>query len=65
LHANGVADKTIQSVLRHSNVRVTQDAYIKTTPAIAVNAMDAIGEKMVAASQLAPFLHRPEASRVN
>ena len=26
----GVADKTIQSILRHSNVQVTQAHYIKT-----------------------------------
>jgi integrase len=62
LHANGVADKTIQSVLRHSNVRVTQDAYIKTVPASTIDAMDSIGEKM---AQLAPSMHRIGAGRPN
>jgi integrase len=46
LHANDTDDKTIQSVLRHSNVRVTQDSYIKTIPATTINAMEKIGEQM-------------------
>jgi len=30
LHQLGVADKTIQRILRHSNVAITQGCYIKT-----------------------------------
>lgn len=47
LHANDVADKTIMTVLRHSNVRVTQDSYIKTIPETGTNAMEAIAKNGV------------------
>lgn len=39
LHRLGVDDKTIQAILRHSNVAVTQACYIKTVSADAVTAM--------------------------
>jgi integrase len=39
LHRLGVPDKTIQAILRHSNVAVTQACYIKTSNADAVEAM--------------------------
>jgi integrase len=39
LHRLGVDDKTIQAILRHSNVAVTQACYIKTVSADAVAAM--------------------------
>jgi len=39
LHRLGVQDKAIQAILRHSNVSVTQRAYIKTVDSDAVNAM--------------------------
>lgn len=39
LHDLGVQDKTIQAILRHSNVAVTQAAYIKQLPAASVKAM--------------------------
>jgi integrase len=39
LHDLGVDDKTIQSILRHSNVSVTQRCYIKTLPKQTVAAM--------------------------
>jgi integrase len=39
LHDLGVDDKTIQAILRHSNVAVTQQAYIKTLPQQSVDAM--------------------------
>jgi len=39
LHHLGVPDKTIQAILRHSNVAVTQACYIKTISADAVEAM--------------------------
>jgi integrase len=54
LHAAGVDDKTIQAILRHSNVRITQDVYIKTVEESTVNAMNLIGEKM----ELAPSMQR-------
>lgn len=46
LHGAGVADKEIQGVLRHSNVRVTQDCYIKSIPQNRIDAMEALGDKM-------------------
>jgi integrase len=46
LHASGIDDKTIQAILRHSNVAITQNIYIKTLPESTVEAMDQIGERM-------------------
>lgn len=40
LHHLGVPDKTIQTILRHSNVSVTQKCYIKTVSKDAVAAME-------------------------
>ena len=40
LHALGVDDLTIQRILRHSNVAVTQKCYIKTRDAQSIAAMD-------------------------
>lgn len=39
LHRLGVPDKNIQQILRHANVNVTQESYIKTTASDAMNAM--------------------------
>src|ERR1700747_2291291 len=39
LHDLGVADKTIQAILRHANVAVTQNSYIKTLDAQSIAAM--------------------------
>ena len=39
LHRLGVPDKTIQRILRHANVAVTQNCYIKTVDADAATAM--------------------------
>jgi integrase len=46
LHALGVDDKTIQRVLRHSNVSITQKCYIKTMPAQVTNAMEQFGAEV-------------------
>lgn len=46
LHDLGVDDKTIQAILRHSNVAVTQQAYIKTLPKQTVDAMDRLNAKV-------------------
>ena len=43
LHAMGVDDMTIQRILRHSSVQVTQGYYIKTLPATVTTAMDQFG----------------------
>jgi len=39
LHSLGVPDKTIQAILRHANVQVTQNSYIKTLASQSIGAM--------------------------
>jgi integrase len=39
LHDLGVPDKTIQGILRHANVQVTQNSYIKTLDSQSIAAM--------------------------
>ncbi len=39
LHDLGVPDKTIQAILRHANVAVTQNSYIKTLDSQSITAM--------------------------
>ncbi len=46
LHALGVDDKTIQAILRHSNVGLTMNVYVKSLSESQVNAMDALSEKL-------------------
>ena len=46
LHALGVDDKTIQAILRHSNVRLTMNVYVKSVSESQVSAMDALSEKL-------------------
>jgi integrase len=46
LHALGVDDKTIQAILRHSNVGLTMNVYVKSVNESQVNAMDALSEKL-------------------
>jgi integrase len=46
LHALGVDDKTIQAILRHSNVNLTMNVYVKSVSESQVSAMDTLGEKL-------------------
>jgi integrase len=46
LHALGVDDKTIQAILRHSNIGITQNIYIKSVSESQVNAMDTLSENL-------------------
>ena len=46
LHALGVDDKTIQAILRHSNVSLTMNVYVKSVSESHVSAMDALSEKL-------------------
>jgi integrase len=46
LHALGVDDKTIQTILRHSNVGLTQNVYIKSVTESQVNAMDVLSARL-------------------
>ena len=42
LHALGVDDKTIQAILRHSNVSLTMNVYVKSVSESQLNAMDTL-----------------------
>jgi len=46
LHGAGVDDKTIQGILRHSNIGITQNIYIKSVSESQVSAMDTLSEKL-------------------
>ncbi len=46
LHALGVDDKTIQAILRHSNVGLTMNVYVKSVSESQVSAMDTLSEKL-------------------
>ena len=55
LHRSGVPDKTIQAILRHSNVAVTQACYIKTIAEDVTEAMRSL--------EYAPNMHLGEANK--
>jgi integrase len=46
LHTLGVDDKTIQAILRHSNVGLTMNVYVKSVNESQVSAMDALSQKL-------------------
>jgi integrase len=52
LHDLGIADKTIQAIMRHANVAVTQNSYIKTLDSQSIAAMRQL-ETLVDAKLLA------------
>lgn len=45
LHLLGVRDKDIQAILRHSNVGLTMNVYVKSVSESQVSAMDTLSEK--------------------
>jgi integrase len=53
LHRLGVSDKTIQRILRHSNVAVTQGCYIKTVDSEVTSAMQQFERSL----EYAPNMH--------
>jgi integrase len=57
LHRLGVSDETIQRVLRHSNISVTQSCYIKTADADAVAAMTRLENAPSMHLENAPIMH--------
>ncbi len=59
LHRLGVSDKTIQRILRHANVAVTQAAYIKTVDADVAAAMRSLERSL----ENAPNMHLESAKR--
>lgn len=46
-------DKTIQAILRHSNIGLAQDVCIKSVTESQVNAMDVLSEKFETCNDLA------------
>lgn len=46
LHALGIPDKEIQAILRHSNVGLTMNVYVKSVSESQTAAMDAFSEKL-------------------
>jgi len=52
LYRLGVADKTIQAILRHSNLGTTQNIYIQTVPADARSAMERLAAELAGRSGL-------------
>ena len=53
LHTLGIADKDIQAILRHSNIGLTMNVYVKSVNESQVNALDALNEKLATCSNLA------------
>jgi integrase len=51
LHRLGVDDKTVQAILRHSQIATTQNIYIKSVPADSLNAMERFAETVPATVQ--------------
>ncbi len=48
LHTLGVADTDVQRILRHANVKVTQESYIKVEPSVKKQAMDKLQKALSA-----------------
>jgi integrase len=46
LHLLGVDDKTIQAILRHSNIGLTMNVYVKSVASSGISAMDLLGEEL-------------------
>jgi len=46
LHGLRVDDKTIQAILRHSNIGLTMNVYVKSVKASGINAMDLLGAEL-------------------
>jgi integrase len=45
LHQLGAADKDIQAILRHSNIGITMNIYVKSIAGSQVDTMDLLGEE--------------------
>lgn len=52
LHELGVADKVIQAILRHEDVKTTQRSYIRTVPSVVTEAMKRLEEKVDCAADV-------------
>ena len=65
LHALGIDDKEIQAILRHSNIGLTQNIYIKSVSESQVSAMDALSEKFSKTGETNNVLATSERKVVN
>ena len=65
LHALGIPDKEIQGILRHSNISLTQNIYIKSVSESQVSAMDALSEKFSKTGESCNVLTTSERKIVN
>lgn len=55
LHKLGIADKVIQAIPRHEDVRTTQRTYIKTVPNAVTDAMKRLEQKIARAPDVQQF----------
>lgn len=53
LHALGVDDKTIQAILRHSNIGLTMNVYVKSVSESQMSAMNALSQNFETCNDLA------------
>jgi integrase len=65
LHEIGVDDKTIQAILRHSDIGITQRIYIKSVSKSQTSALDALGEKFEGLTDLCNVNATPAKGPVN
>jgi integrase len=59
LHQAGVDDKTIQGILRHGNVNITMNIYVKSVAESQVNALDVLSEKFAICNDHATKMKGP------
>jgi integrase len=58
LHQLGVADKDIQAILRHSNIGITMNIYVKSVAESQVDAMDLLGEEFEKQNKIGTLLQK-------
>ena len=54
LNELGVDAKTIQAIMRHSNIKTTMNIYVKSVDAARIKAMDLLGENFAVCTENAP-----------
>ena len=59
LHDLGVDDKTVQAIMRHSNISLTMNIYVKSVDERRVSAMDTLSEKLGICTVVAPSAKGP------
>jgi len=59
LHLAGVDDKTIQGILRHGNITITQNIYIKSVTESQIDGLDVLSEKFAICNDHATKMKGP------